>query len=158
MNEQIDKLFGGKVRVRACGLCWEDSRLLLVNHKDLTSGDFWAPPGGGVDFGESIGSTLMHEFRDETGLIVEPGEFRFVCEFINPPLHAIELFFDVMRISGQIKIGTDPEMPDSCQILSDIRYMKYDEILFLPANERHGLFNLFQNEKDLKMASGYHKI
>jgi len=158
MNDQIDKLFGRRVRVRACGLCWEEDKLLLVNHKGLTNGNFWAPPGGGVDFGKSVGETLIHEFKDETGLNIEPGEFRFICEFINEPLHAIEMYFDVKRLSGEMTLGTDPEMPVDTQILSDIQFMHFREILDLPILERHGLFTHFPSEKSLKSASGYWKI
>lgn len=158
MSDQIDKLFGWRVRVRACGLCWKNGKLLLVNHRGLTKGDFWAPPGGGVEFGKSIHETLKGEFLEETGLVVEPGEFRFVCEFIRETLHAVELFFDVTSLSGKLKVGTDPELPDESQILRDIRLMRYEEVVQLPANERHGLFTLFPTEKALRLASGCWKI
>ena len=158
MNDQIDKLFGGRVTVRVCGLCWEGDKLLLVDHKGISDGHFWAPPGGGVDFGRTILATLINEFRDETGLIIKPGEFRFIGEFINDPLHAIEVYFDVTRISGHLNLGVDPEMPESDQILNDLRFMTFEEIMNLPDRERHGLFRLFKTEKALKYASGYHKI
>lgn len=158
MNDQIDKLFGGRVRVRACGLCWQDNKLLLIDHKGITGGHFWAPPGGGVDFGNTIQDTLMNEFKDETGLTIKIGEFRFIGEFIHEPLHAVELYFDVTRIAGHLNLGFDPEMAESDQILADLRFMTFEEILDLPDHERHGMFRLFQTEKALKNASGYHKI
>ena len=158
MNEQIDKLFGGRVRVRVCGLCWAEDNLLMVNHKGLTNGDFWAPPGGGVDFGFTIYQTLVHEFQDETGLTIEPGKFRFIGEFINEPLHAVELFFDVVHISGELKEGFDPELPEYSQILSGNRFMSFREIMNLKRHERHGLFEIFQTPGALRNASGYHKI
>lgn len=158
MNGQIDKLFGGHVRVRACGLCWQDGKLLMVNHRGLSAGSFWAPPGGGVDFGQSIQDTLKHEFRDETGVTIEPGEFRFVGEFIKNPFHAIELYFDVKWVSGEPGVGYDPEMASEAQILIDSRFMDIPEIMALPAHERHGLFDVFGTEKSLKSASGHWKI
>jgi 8-oxo-dGTP diphosphatase len=158
MNAEIDKLFGGRVRVRVCGLCWEDEKLLMVNHKGLTDGNFWAPPGGGIDFGKTAADVLKSEFEDETGLVVESGDFRFIVEFINQPLHAIELYFDVKRISGELKIGHDPEMSAANQILSDTRFMAIKEILELPTQQRHGLFKPFNTEKSLKTATGFWKI
>ncbi len=158
MNEQIDKLFGRRVRVRACGLYWEGDKLLLVNHSGLTKGNFWAPPGGGVEFGQSVREALKQEFVEETGLIIEPGEFRFAGEFIKEPLHAIELYFEVNRLSGKIRVGSDPEMGEDSQILSDIRLMPFTEVMRLPGDERHGLFDLFPTEESLKTASGYWKI
>lgn len=158
MNDQIDKLFGGRVRVRACGLCWEDDKLLLIDHKDITSGHFWAPPGGGVDFGRTIPDTLMNEFKDETGLTIKIGQFRFIGEFIQKPLHAVEVYFDVTRIAGHLNLGFDPEMAEPDQILAGLRFMTFEEILDLPDQERHGIFRLFRTEKELKNAYGYHKI
>lgn len=158
MNAEIDKLFGGRVRVRVCGLCWENESLLMVNHKGLTDGNFWAPPGGGIDFGKTAAEVLRSEFAEETGLVVESGDFRFAGEFINNPLHAIELFFDVKRISGELKVGQDPEMNAANQILYDTRFMTIEEIIELPATERHGLFNVFETAKSLKMATGFWKI
>jgi 8-oxo-dGTP diphosphatase len=158
MNDQIDKLFGGKVRVRACGLCWSDGKLLLVNLTGLTKGSFWAPPGGGVDFGKTIPETLVREFEEETGLNVEAGDLRFVNEFINEPLHAIELYFDVKLVSGHLKAGFDPELVDSEQMIKEIRFMDFNEIQALPLEERHGMFTLFGTEEAFKQASGYYKI
>ena len=37
----------------------------------------------------------------------------FLNEFIEEPLHAIELFYRVKHISGDIKIGNDPETEGS---------------------------------------------
>jgi 8-oxo-dGTP diphosphatase len=158
MNEQIDKLFGGKVRVRACGLCWSKGKLLLVNHIGLTKGSFWAPPGGGVDFGVSIPETLIREFEEETGLKVKAGDLKFINEFIDEPLHAVELYFEVKLFSGDLKVGFDPELVDSEQIIKEIRFMDFDEIQALPREERHGMFSLFGTEEALKLASGYYKI
>lgn len=158
MNAEIDKLFGGRVRVRACGLCWNNGKLLMVNHKGLTKGNFWAPPGGGVEFGRTVKEVLESEFREETGLIIEPGDFCFILEFIEEPLHAVELYFDVRSVSGQLKVGFDPEMSSKSQILADSRFMTFSEIIELPGHERHGLFELFETEKALKTASGFWKI
>src|SRR5687767_8644102 len=100
MDAELAKIYGNKVRVRACGICWKDDRLLLVNHKGITSSDFWAPPGGGVDFEESIETTLKKEFEEETGLIIKPGDFLFGCELIQKPIHAVELFFETQITGG----------------------------------------------------------
>jgi 8-oxo-dGTP diphosphatase len=158
MNAEIDKLFGGRVRVRVCGLCWENEKLLMVSHKGINDGNFWAPPGGGIDFGKTVEEVLESEFADETGLIVEAGDFRFIVEFINQPLHAIELFFDANRISGELKVGHDPEMGAANQILCDTRFMTISEIIKLPEHQRHGLFRHFNTEKKLKKSAGFWKI
>ena len=82
MDKEVARIYGNKVRVRACGVCWQDDRLLMVNHASLTPTDFWAPPGGGVEFGQSIEEALKQEFIEETGLNITPLEFLFGCEYI----------------------------------------------------------------------------
>src|SRR5688572_12398154 len=100
MDSSIHSLYGEKIRVRVCGLCWQDGRLLMVKHNGLAEGGFWAPPGGGLEFGENLHVRLEKEFIEETGLQISVGEFQFGCEFIQTPLHAIELFFQVSVNGG----------------------------------------------------------
>jgi 8-oxo-dGTP pyrophosphatase MutT (NUDIX family) len=58
MSNQVHKIFGNKVRLRVCGICINNDGILLVNHRGLTQGDFWAPPGGGINFGETALNAL----------------------------------------------------------------------------------------------------
>ncbi len=95
----------------------------MVNHNSLTAGDFWAPPGGGINFGERAKVCLQREFLEETGLTVEIGDFLFAAEFINPPLHAVELFFKVAFVSGDLIRGSDPEMKPEQQIIQDAKFL-----------------------------------
>ena len=44
----------------------------MVRHKGLKEDGFWAPPGGGIDFNQTIVETLQREFLEETGLLVRP--------------------------------------------------------------------------------------
>src|SRR6478609_9547079 len=100
MEKEITDIYGSRVRVRVCGLCWNGDKLLMVKHKSLTANGFWAPPGGGIDFNQTIEETLQREFLEETGLLVRLGAFRFGCEFIQSPLHAIELFYNIDQSQG----------------------------------------------------------
>ena len=68
MCPEIDKIYGNRVRVRTCGIYWKDNMILMVNHLGLGPANFWAPPGGGVEYGESLTRALEREFEEETGL------------------------------------------------------------------------------------------
>lgn len=154
MDQKIAEVYGNRLRVRVCGLCWDSDRLLMVNHAGITAGDFWAPPGGGLEVGETVHDCLRKEFMEETGLAVAPGPFRFACEFMNPPLHAIELFFEVTRTGGILTKGDDPEVP----IIKEVRFMTPGEIAALPATSLHGIFRQAPRPGDLRTLDGFFRI
>ena len=154
MDADIAKMYGNKVRVRACGICWSGDRLLMVNHRGITDTNFWAPPGGGVEFGESIEDCLIKEFLEETGLIITPGRFIFGCEFIQSPIHSIELFYDIQIAGGRLRTGEDPEI----QIIEDVKFMSQEEITAIPSGEIHGIFRLIDRAADLKTLNGFFRI
>lgn len=158
MCPEIDKIYGNRVRVRTCGIYWKDNMILMVNHLGLGPANFWAPPGGGVEYGESLTRALEREFEEETGLQVETGRFIGVCEFRKSPLHAVELFFEVRHKGGALRKGNDPELPSDSQMISSVAFMSMETIGALDKAERHGLFEIFKTEKELKSASGYWKI
>lgn len=154
MEKDVKEIYGNKVRVRACGLCWDGEKLLMVNHTGITPGDFWAPPGGGIEFSQSIEETLRREFREETGLHVTPGKFLFGCEFIQQPIHAIELFYDVKIDSGKLRTGSDPEI----QIITEVRFLTPDEIHDIPKEELHGIFRFISSPVELLRLNGFFRI
>lgn len=154
MDQEVARIYGEKVRIRACGLCWRDNRLLMVNHHGITPTNFWAPPGGGVEFGESIADTIKKEFWEETGLRVEPGMFRFGCEYIEHPIHSIEVFYDVKWISGQVRTGHDPEL----QIIENVRFVEWSDIMKMPRHEVHGIFRQTSTPETLMALSGFYRI
>jgi 8-oxo-dGTP diphosphatase len=157
MASIIKTQFGHHLRVRVCGLCWQGDNLLLVRHW-MGENDFWAPPGGGVEFGQQMDEALSREYREETGLEVEVGRFRFFVEFIRPPLHAIEVFFDVQVISGTLQKGTDPEMPAGTQIIRQVEYLSWAQIAAIPPQEKHGILSLCRDLDQLKSLTGFHRI
>lgn len=154
MKAEIQRVYGNQVRVRICGLCWKDDTLLLVNHKGLTDGEFWSPPGGGLQFGETAEKRLRQEFMEETGLHVSVDGFQFACEFIATPLHAIELFFRVTIKEGILTKGRDPEL----NIIHDVRFMSAQELTALPRNSIHGIFAKLNGLEDLRQLNGFFRI
>ncbi len=158
MDLSVAQLYGNQVRLRICGLCLYNSKLLMVNHQGLGLRNFWAPPGGGVELGQTAYQTLIREFSEEAGIKVKPGEFRFGCEYINDPLHSVELFFLVEYESGALITGFDPEMRENKQIITEVKWMTSEEIKALPQNEIHGVFKLCPEPANLIKLSGYWPI
>lgn len=155
-RQQVVKLYGNRLRTRVCGLYREDNRLLMVRHRGIGPTDtFWCPPGGGTQFGETAIEAIRREFVEETGLHVSVGPMLFVNEFLAPPLHALELFFEVEAIGGSLSLGMDPEMDADGQIISEVRLMTFDEIKAYPPNEVHTLFAQCQSLDDVFRLRGY---
>jgi len=130
----------------------------MINHHGLRGGAFWAPPGGGVEFGQSVSENLVREFQEETNLRVEVGAYLFTCEFIHPPLHAVEMFFAVRVLGGTLRAGRDPEINSRDQIIKEARFMTYADIDLLPPEEKHGAFQLVSGAVKIHTLNGYYKI
>jgi len=143
----VKEKLGNNIRVRACGLLYNENKLLLIRHK-IDNYFLWAPPGGGVDFGESIESALIREFKEETRLDIRVEKFLFLTEYIKDPLHAIELFYLVSAESFEVELGMDPEF-DSGQVLDDIKFVGSDELIGISMEERHLILKSCTNPIEL---------
>jgi 8-oxo-dGTP diphosphatase len=142
--------YAGKVRLRVCGICLQENKLLLVRHQ-LTENNqaFWAPPGGGLQFGETIAECLRREMLEETGLYTEVKRFLFVNEFKELPLQAVELFFELEIESGELITGTDPEATADKQLIEEVAFLSLDEIRRIPLDEKHRMLHYLFSLDDL---------
>ena len=140
-QETAQKLYGDRIRVRVCGVCIVEEKILLVSHKAIVGDkDVWLPPGGGIEEGETAEDALRREFLEETGLEIKVGKLLFTKEFIHAPLHAIELYFMITIVSGILTKGLDPEMNTANQLIEDVRWISLkdpdfvDEAFYLGIN------------------------
>ncbi len=157
MSNPVHQIFGNHLRIRVCGICIDQNKILLVNHHGLNPGDFWAPPGGGLQFGETAEACLKREFKEETGLDVEIGDFLFATEFIHEPLHAVELFFLTYLKGGTLKKGVDPEMGGE-QIIEEVKFFDLQEIDQLNSGELHRIFEKAPDALKIVDLRGYFKL
>lgn len=158
MDEQsaIKQLYGHKLRLRVCGICIRENKVLLVRHSGLgEEGQLWIPPGGGMEWGQTAPQNLEREFLEETGLEVETGPLMFVHEYLSAPLHAVELFFRVRIIGGALCRGTDPELSEADQIIQEVGFLSFEEIKALPPAQLHAIFKYFRTLEALNNASGF---
>lgn len=93
LNEIDDCLY----RVAARVLVTQKDKILLVREAD---DDWWALPGGGIDHGESIESTVTREVEEELGVPASEvsSDFQIVYYNIGSVVNAVprmNLFFKV---------------------------------------------------------------
>ena len=155
-QNEVRRLYGNRLRLRVCGICTKADRILMLSHRGIGQSEvFWCPPGGGIQFGETAHEALIREYKEETGLDIKVHNLLFVNEFVEPPLHAMELFFRVEITGGTQLVGTDPEMSADTQIIEDLKWITFDEIKSRPPSEFHSLFRRCNEFDDIFKLSGY---
>lgn len=138
------QLYGHHLRVRVCGILRRGTKFLVVKHRAiLENGYFYAPPGGGLQFGETIHEALVREFREETNLVVGVGKFLTINEFVRLPLHAIELFYEVHSPETEAHLGTDPEMHH--QLIEGLEWLCLEELHAIENAEIHKIFEYLES-------------
>lgn len=91
----------------------EDSRVLLVKRAHPPLADKWSIPGGVLEVGELIREAAVREAREETGLIVEPGELLGVYDRVlrnaeqRVQYHYVLIDFLCRRVGGELLAASD---------------------------------------------------
>ena len=102
----------------------------------------WGIPKGRRNVNELDIEVANREFQEETGLEVQVGAFIAVTEHVRPPLHAVELFYKVKRIGGQLGLGQDPELPSDNQINTSLQFVTFNEIKVMPVESKHQILQI----------------
>ena len=141
LKEQIRTVYGGEIRLRVMGVLSQDSKILLVKHKGLGRDFLLSPPGGGVQYSETLEQALVREYYEETHLTISVANFITLTEFIDLPLHAVELIFAVRYVRGILEKGQEPEL--ATDILTQVAFYSYQDLQAIhPANLHQYLHNL----------------
>ena len=149
-EEAIISKFGNRLRLRVNGIILRDDKILLLKHDYIgKTGELWAPPGGGLQYGESVDEALKRELKEEINIELKSYSFLFINEFLKPPLHAIELFFKIEAFEGEIKLGYDPEMEAGQQIINDVQYFNLKELKQMDQSSIHLALQNLNNFKDI---------
>ena len=91
----------------------EEDRVLLVKRARPPLQDRWSIPGGVLEVGELIREAAVREAREETGLIVEPGELLGVYDRVlrdpeqRVQYHYVLIDFLCRRVGGELQAADD---------------------------------------------------
>lgn len=80
---------------------------------------------------------------------MEVTRFLFVNEFLQPPLQAVELFFEVKYLGGTIVKGTDPEAGTDMQLIEEVAWKTKHEVREIPLRDKHSILHHLYSFNDL---------
>ncbi len=101
-----------------------DSVLLVRRDTEPLKGE-WSVPGGMLELGEKLRDGIRREVREETGLVVEPGEVLDVFDSIfadkdgRTEYHYVLIDYLCQPISGDAMAGTD---------VSEVKWVSQEEL------------------------------
>jgi len=111
-----------------------DGRVLLVRRGDTGE---WAPPGGTLEWGETLRSTLTRELQEEAGVeLLEAGPVLFVASAPHRDLR----FHAVTVVVGAV-VGEPTRPPMNPLEVREVRLFDEDA---LPSPLAHGLTDVMQ--------------
>jgi ADP-ribose pyrophosphatase YjhB (NUDIX family) len=93
----------------------DGDRVLLVKRAHPPLQAQWSIPGGVLEVGEFVREAAVREAREETGLVVEPGELLGVYDRVlrneeqRVQYHYVLIDFLCRRIGGELFAGSDAE-------------------------------------------------
>ncbi len=149
MTDAVSSALSHRLRVRVCGIVVSDDSVLMVNLKSPTRDEpIWTPPGGGLEYGETLRDGVAREVLEETGLLVNPVRIMYTSEFIKAPYHAVEYYWFCERVGGSLRLGKDPEFADEDQFLKSVDYLNVHSLAELPVFPEYLRYHLHEDLKN----------
>jgi len=105
----------------------DQGRLLLIKRGHAPGAGLWSLPGGRIEPGETDAEALVREMREETGLVVEPGQ---LVGAVRRPAQDGD-FLDIRDYAATVTGGTLHAGDDA----AEARWVAPDELESLPITE-----------------------
>ena len=117
--------FPGTPLIGVGSIIIENDRVVLVKRAHPPIQGQWSIPGGVLEVGEMVREAAIREAREETGLIVEPGELLGVFDRIlrdadkRVQYHYVLIDFVCRRTGGELLAASDA---------ADVRWFTREEL------------------------------
>lgn len=111
--------------VIAAVLVRKDDRVLLVKRGGEPFKGLWAPPGGGIELGETVFEAGKRELREETGVDAEIDAIQEIEDYIRRDAEGrVEAHLILIRLLGRYTGGTIKADSDA----DDVGWFSIDEL------------------------------
>lgn len=108
-------------------------RILLAKRGGEPYKGLWAPPGGGVELGETVFEAGKREVREETGIDIEIDGIQEVEDFIRRDADGlVQAHLVIIRLLGSYAGGTARADSDA----DDVGWFSLDELDNVPLRPR----------------------
>ena len=99
----------------------DDDKVVLVQRLNNPYKDYWALPGGFVEYGEKVEHAAVREAKEETGLNIELKHIVGVYSDANrdPRGHTVSIVYMANIVGGQLKSDSDAK---------DVKYFEVSEL------------------------------
>lgn len=99
----------------------DDGKIVLIQRLNNPYKDYWALPGGFVEYGEKVEHAAIREAKEETGLDIELNKLVGVYSDANrdPRGHTVSVVYMASIVGGQLKSDTDAK---------DVQYFEISEL------------------------------
>lgn len=86
-----------KIVVRTRGIIFDEGELLVVKHSHVHN--YYALPGGHLEYGETVLGCIEREIKEELGIRPEIGRLLYVHDFIDKKeeIQSVEFFFEIIN-------------------------------------------------------------
>lgn len=124
--------YGAKPDLTVDGIIFVNNRLVLIKRKYDPFKDYYAFPGGFVEYGETVENAIIREVEEETGLKTKIKKLIGVYSKPerDPRGHTVSIVYELLVVGGEIKEGSDAKNVELFE-KNDIPKLAFDHNMIL---------------------------